>query len=114
MRKPTSARELAVDILERSKCLVQVGAAIEDRRGIISWGWNSVGFDGMGLHAEAHAILRANKRRLAGATIYIASMRARNNKTVISKPCSDCKRLIDKWNLHVEWRDANGEWRMQG
>ena len=110
MRKPASAKQLAVDILGRSQCSVKVGAAIDDGGGILSWGWNSVGFDGMGLHAEAHAILRANKKRLRGATIYVASMRHRNSKTVTSKPCADCQSLIDKWELRVIWRNANEEW----
>lgn len=110
MQKPASARELAVDILDRSKCSVKVGAAIEDSTGILAWGWNSEGFDGFGMCAEQHAIRRANKRRLAGSTIYIASMRARNEKLVPSKPCTNCQKLINKWNLRVVWRDNTGEW----
>lgn len=110
MKKPSSASSLAVDILARSGCCVQVGAAIEDGVGILSWGWNSMGFDGYGIHAEAHAILRANKRRLRGATIFVASKRKRNGKVVPSKPCPDCQKLIDKWGLHVVWRDSNGVW----
>lgn len=109
MRKPTDTRQLAIDILERSKCLVQVGATIADNTGIISWGWNGVGL-GFGIHAEAHAILRANKRRLFGATIYVASKRKRNSKIVTSKPCVDCQRLIAKWELRVMWRDSDGVW----
>lgn len=110
MKKPASAKELAVDILGRSQCSVQVGAAIEDASGILSWGWNSVGFSGYGLHAEHHAILRANKRRLRGSTIYVASMRKRNGKVVTSKPCEDCQKLIDKWELRVVWRQFDGGW----
>lgn len=108
--KKTNARILAVDILERSNCSVQVGASIEDNTGIISWGWNGMGFDGCGLHAEAHAILRANKKRLTGSTIYIASLRNRNRRIIISKPCDVCQKLINKWKLKAVWRDYNGEW----
>ncbi len=111
MRKPVSGKDLAIDILTRSPCSVQVGAAIEDGNGIFSWGWNSEGFDGYGLHAEAHAIRRANKRRLVGATIYVASLRKRNTKVVISKPCPACQQLIQKWQLRVVWRDSDGEWK---
>jgi deoxycytidylate deaminase len=110
MRKPVSSKELAIDILERSRCSVRVGASIQDGSGILSWGWNSEGFDGMGLHAEAHAILRANKKRLHEATIYVASVRGRNGKFVTSKPCVDCQKLIDKWKLRAVWRGSNGEW----
>ena len=80
MRKPAHASDLAVDILARSTCMVQVGAAIVDYKGsIISWGWNSSGPSGCGLHAEAHAIGRANRKRLRGATIYVASVRQKND-----------------------------------
>lgn len=109
MRKPATPSQLAEDILHRSKCLVQVGAAIADNHGIISWGWNSVG-NGEGLHAEAHAILRANRKRLEGATIYVASKRRKNGKVVTSKPCEDCQRLIDKVGLTVYWRSPLREW----
>jgi deoxycytidylate deaminase len=111
MKKPVSAGDLASEILSRSECCVQVGAAIEDRTGrIVSWGWNSMGPDGYGLHAEHHAIQRANKRRFEGATIYVASVRRRNGKVITSKPCPDCQRLIDKWGLRVAWRDNKGDW----
>lgn len=111
MLKPTCSRRLAVDILERSQCSIQVGSAIEDHTGILAWGWNSIGFDGYGMCAEQHAILRANKRRLSGSTIYVAGKRARNGNFVPARPCIDCQKLIDKWKLKVIWRDNNGTWR---
>jgi deoxycytidylate deaminase len=114
MRKPVSGKTLASEILSRSSCSVQVGAAIADHHGIHSWGWNSSGPDGFGQCAEQHAILRANRKRLRGATIYVASVRRRNEKIVISKPCEKCQKLINKWNLHVLWRDSDGDWRMLG
>lgn len=110
MYKPDDPRELVLDLIPRSICEVQVAAVIADRHGIFAWGWNSAGA-GLGLHAETHAIQRANKRRLSGATIYVASVRSRNNKTVFSKPCVECQRLLDKWDsLQVVFRDAEGNW----
>lgn len=110
MIKPSSGRQLAIDILERSNCLVQVGAAIEDRRGrIIAWGWNG-SHDGWGLCAERHAILRANRKRLEGGTIYVAGKRHRNGKIVPTRPCAICQPFIDKHSLRVVWRNNNGEW----
>lgn len=110
MQKPSSATLLATEILSRSPCLVQVGAAIEDKSGIMAWGWNSPGPDGFGLHAEEHAILRANKRRLRGATICVASKWRDSGKTTPAKPCPRCQRLIDKWELKAMWRDRTGNW----
>lgn len=109
MMKPINGEQLASEILARSQCSVQVGAAIADKHGIFSWGWNSVG-SGYGMHAEAHAISRANKKRLKGALLFVASMRRRNGKIVTSKPCAECQKLIDKWGLQVAWRDSNGDW----
>lgn len=110
MIKPDSGGQLAVDILSRSVCAVQVGAALADKRGIFSWGWNSSGPNGFGQCAEQHAILRANRRRLLGATIYIAGLRKRNGKVIFSKPCETCQKLIDKWELKAVWRDSEGVW----
>src|SRR5689334_8953855 len=99
MRKPVNGAQLASEILARSSCAVQVGAAIADKHGIFSWGWNSSGPDGYGQCAEQHAIARANRRRLTGATIYVAGVRRRNGRFVTSKPCGTCQRLIDKHRL---------------
>lgn len=103
-------KELAIDLLPRSTCSVQVSAIIADRWGIFSWGTNHVGFDGYGRHAEIEAIRRANKRRLRGATIYVASQRNRNRKAVFSKPCPDCQRVIDSWGLDVVYRERDDWW----
>lgn len=109
MRKPNNARLLATEILSRSTCLVQVGAAIEDSEGILAWGWNGQGA-GYGIHAEEHAIQRANKRRLYGSKIYVASKWRHNGKVTPAKPCERCQRLVTKWGLKVSWRDKLGNW----
>lgn len=105
MIKPRDPMELAIDLLPRSICSVQVAAVISDDTGIFSWGWNSVG-NGFGEHAEAAAIRRANKKRIRGATIYVASQRARNEKVICSKPCPDCQGKINNWGLKVVYRDV--------
>jgi deoxycytidylate deaminase len=109
---PNSPEQLALDIMKRSICSVQVGAALQDIDGrIISWGWNSVG-DGFGEHAEAAAIRRANKRRIGYATLYVASQRKRNSKPILSKPCPDCQALLDKYLIDVLYRDAREMWML--
>ncbi len=110
MIKPDDPRQLALDIMLRSICSVQVGAAIADSSGkIISWGWNNVG-SGWGIHAEAHAIRRANKDRLEGSTIFVSSQRARNAKTINSRPCDACSDLIYKWKMKYVFRAPTGLW----
>lgn len=105
MIKPDDPRELAIDLLPRSICAVQVAAVLADGHGIFAWGWNSVG-NGLGEHAEAAAIRRANKKRLKGATIYIASQRKRNKKAICSKPCPSCWGVIEATLIgKVVWRE---------
>lgn len=112
MIKPDDPRELALDLIDRSICTIQVGACIADNWGVYSWGWNSMGSDGLGQCAETHAIKRANKARFnSTSTIYVASRRRRNGKVVPAKPCADCAYIIGKWGLKVKWRDNDGEWK---
>lgn len=108
MIKPSDPRELAIDLLPRSICAVRVAAVVCDAGGnIISWGWNSVG-NGLGMHAEAHAIRRSNKDRLWYGTIYVASQR--RGKSIMSRPCETCQRQIDKWKLATVYRDGREHW----
>jgi len=112
MIKPDDPKQLAIDLLARSICAVQVAAVIADNHGIFSWGWNSVG-SGLGEHAEAAAIRRANKNRLEWATIYVASQRKRKtwDKPINSKPCSSCERLLKSHGIRrIYFRRADGIW----
>jgi len=106
---PANPRQLAQDLLPRSLCNVQMTAVISDKHGIFSWGWNSSG-NGDGLHAEAHAISRANRRRLKGATITIAGVRKGRGK-VISAPCMVCLAIISACGIKsIEFHDKDGMW----
>lgn len=108
--KPNDPRTLAIDLLARSTCAVQVAAVVADNHGIFGWGWNSVGA-GFGEHAEAAAIRRSSRKRMGGAAIYVASQRLRNGKTVMSLPCEECMCKIMKAHLGTVWfRDGLGEW----
>lgn len=111
MNTRQNPRELAVALMSRSRCSVQVGCVIADSRGVFAWGWNSSGPDGFGLCAERHAISRANKRRLNNATYYIAAKRRRHNGPVIAKPCPRCSEAIAAFGCKsIQWRDRTGEW----
>lgn len=110
MNKRRDPREITESLLDRSACNVQVAAVIVKEDGDVhAWGWNSSGA-GFGEHAEAAAVRRANKRRLRGSMIYVASQRKRNSKTINSKPCEECQRLLDSWGISVVYRNAEGEW----
>ena len=113
MIKPRDPRELVIDLLPRSTCAVQVAAVIADDYGIFSWSWNNSGRDGLGEHAEAAAIRRANKNRLQTSSIYVASLRRRGNKVIGSRPCDKCLEKIRSWDLYVVWyRQASGRWEL--
>lgn len=101
--------EIALALLSRSICSVQVAAVLVDDWGVFSWGWNSMGPDGLGQHAEEHAISRANRKRLEGATIYIASQRKRNKRPVCSRPCETCQPILK--GIGVVFRDGDGNWK---
>lgn len=84
-------QQLALDLLKRSTCRVQVAAVVSDKHGIFSWGWNHRAADGSGVHAERHAILRANKARLYGARLTIAGKRKKSGGAVCARPCEQIR-----------------------
>lgn len=110
MNKFVSPRDLAIDLLPRSTCKVRVAAVITDLYGrIISWGWNHPGPQGMGVHAEIHAISRANKVRLGGGIIFVAGVR-KNGALVPARPCSACQKVIAKYRMIYNYRAKDGGW----
>lgn len=110
--KITTPRQLAIDLLDRSICCVQVAAVLSDIDGrIFAWGWNNSGISGMGQHAEQHAIMRANRARLKESTLTTAAKRRKSGNTVISLPCFDCMQILVKAKIgNIEYRNKQGEW----
>ena len=112
MNTKRDAREIAVSLLARSACIVQVAAVIEDSWGPHAWGWNSTGPDGLGEHAEAMALKRANRARLDGATITVASQWKSKGKPAVSLPCPSCWALLAAAGVRtVRFRDRQARWR---
>ena len=100
-RRP--ATELALDILSRSTYKIsKMGAAIYDNFGIISWGWNHWHINDSNkdipptIHAEVHAIERANRRRLKGSSIAIACKMRGEKNIHLALPCEKCMKRIIK------------------
>lgn len=116
-------RELAIDLLDRSRTNVQVTAVLSDSHGIFSWGWNHT--DGKrGVHAEEHAIERANKKRLTGAKLTVTGRRKRSKNFVCARPCDyprrdgsrslPCMELAKKYSIAVvEYTDKDGSWKVE-
>jgi len=104
--------ELVEIILRRSVCRVQMGVVIYDSYGVFAWGWNHPGENGLGEHAEVHAMRRASKRRLAGATLVVAGRYKKSRGLVEAKPCDLCLGMaIDKGLSRVVYRGRDGVWR---
>lgn len=106
--KSQDPRDLVLGLLTRSICAIQVAAILVDNHGAYAWGWNSVG-GGYGLHAEAHCLSRANKRRLSESIMYVAARRARNKKVLTARPCALCEPKVRRVGK-VIYRNAAGEW----
>jgi hypothetical protein len=108
--KPRDPRQLALDLLPRSICSVQVAAVLANPNGSIhAWGWNHMGFDGLGEHAESMVIRRANPKLARHQTLYVAAQRHRNLKVVTARPCEECQKLIHKV-YRVYYRGSDGVW----
>lgn len=103
-----------IDLLNRSSCKVKVAAVLSDKRGIFAWGWNSSGQDGNGMHAEEHAFYRANRKRLHGATLTVASIRVGRGAFICSRPCATrCMKLANKFKIgHIEYITHGGSWQV--
>ena len=104
--KDLTPAELAMDLLGRSQCSVQVTAVLADNHGIAAWGWNSSGL-GYGLCAERHCLSRANRRRLGGATMWVVGRRKKSKNYVNARPCDVCMKALVKVKK-VMWFDGEG------
>lgn len=115
MRKGADEREVVKGLLSRSVCRVQVAAVLHDRHGIFSWGWNHCvvdGAKGSGMHAEAHAIRRANPKRLRGATLTVAGRRRKSGNWVYARPCTEsCLEFAKRVGIQrIQYTTKSGGW----
>ena len=107
----SSPQQLAIDLLNRSVCSVQVAAVIFDNHGIAAWGWNSQGSTGFGECAEIAAIRRSNRNRLFNSSIVVVGRRKRNGNIVITFPCGNCLKRLKKVGIStVILQDKQSNW----
>lgn len=110
----SSPHQLALDLIDRSICAVGVAAVIFDNHGIVGWGWNSMGSDGYGEHAEVAAIRRCNRNRLDGSSIVVVGRRKRNQKFVVAFPCINCQARLIKVNItNITLMNTNGWFKVR-
>lgn len=112
MRKSEDPREVALDILLRSVCRIPVAAVLHDRNGIFSLGWNHAvvkNNQSTGMHAEEHAIRRANPSRLFGATLTVAGRYRKSGSWIYARPCEkSCLRLAKRCGIQRIQYTARG------
>lgn len=116
MNAKRDPREIAVELLKRSICKIQVAAVLTDKNGCnFGWGWNYPTPDGFSMHAEFHAIFSANPKRLKGSSITVAGKRRRSGNWVYSRPCEKkCLPLIKSVGIsEIEFITPFGEWKKE-
>lgn len=96
-------RDLVRDLAERSRGVFRHAAVLSDNHGIFSWGWNHDE-----VHAEEHAIRRANRRRLSGSTMTLYGKK-RSGKVLLAKPCERrCRKIVEKFRIgRIEFSDPS-------
>ena len=111
--KGQDPKDICLKLLKRSDCSVQVAAVLVDNRsgkGPYAWGWNHMGGEGFGEHAEIMCFKRASPKRVKNSILYVASQRKRNKKPVKSKPCAACWPVCRQVS-YIIYRDNDGEWK---
>ncbi|MEK7212749.1 MAG: hypothetical protein WAP51_01285 [Candidatus Sungiibacteriota bacterium] len=118
MNTRRTPRELARDLSARAAGKYQMAAVLSDRRGIFAWGWNhSVRIIGANavetVHAEEHAIKRANPRRLSGSTLTVYGEK-NTGKLLFARPCKErCEVMAKKHGVaKIEYHASDG-WRAE-
>ena len=109
--KGKDPKEIALKLLKRSECSVQVAAVLSDARGVYAWGINHAGADGFGEHAEVHCLKRANHKRVGKSVMWVVARRRKNRNPVSAKPCAACWPLV-KGCVYVCYRKKDGAWEV--
>lgn len=91
----------------------RTGAVIFDKKGVISEGWSHNGVLQLtryrSIHAEVHAILRAPRESLRGASISVATIRGKSGNVGLGKPCLFCQELLFEVGINRVWYTIEGD-----
>ena len=106
--KGISPKDFVLGLLKRSDCAVQVGACLSDKTGIYAWAVNHAG-DGYGMCAERECLRRANYKRVAESTMWIAARRRKSKNAVLAKPCAACWPAVSRCS-YIIYRKKDQSW----
>lgn len=115
MRKDEKFMSLAMDKASFSHCVARyrMGSVIvQNNRDIVSSAHNiyQINDKSPTIHSEVAAVIRANKSRLPGSTIYVSGYRINRitgvRNTICTRPCNKCQlflRMFDiKWMVYLD------------
>lgn len=105
----TAPDDMVRRVARRATGPFKLGAVLVDRQGrVFAWGWshNGRGLNGRSVHAEEHAIRRANPSRLRGAVLHVARVGKRG--LLLAKPCARCQQMLDSVGALVRYSISGG------
>ena len=110
----------AIEIARRSPVKTfQTGAVIVQRGKVVSAGWSHPSIRTLqnyrSVHAELHAIIRTDPRELAGAEIYVATIRRKSGNIGLGKPCDACADILFEVGIETAYftdEDGYGKLRL--
>lgn len=111
-----SLKDIALEISKNSEMNNKHGCIIIKNGNIISTGFNKYlaprgsspkeiysskksYTKGRSIHAEVDAINNCNRKELNGAILLVVRLNKTNGGFMNSEPCSNCKRIINKFNF---------------
>ena len=93
-------RELVLALTKRADFKFQVACVIADKQGVFSWGWaHSLVNKYTSMHAEIHALSRANRERVKGAIMYVAATPRGQDRFVLAFPCDNCRLYLNNYQI---------------
>ena len=102
MRKERYIIKILSRIAKKSHARCKHAAAVVNNGKIISLGYNYAkknnGYHS--IHAERDALLKCNKQKLNGSSLYVIRLNCSNyykTKLLLSKPCISCEKLINSY-----------------
>lgn len=118
MNTRKTPRELARDLSARAGGKYRMAAVLSDKRGIFGWGWNHtvriIAANAVDtVHAEEHAVGRANPRRLPGATVTVYGEK-HSGKVLFARPCRErCEKILKRRGINrIEYHAPDG-WHVE-
>lgn len=93
----------------------KTGAVIVAKKGnVVSVGWSHMTCvhreEYYSMHAELHAVLRADRKTLVGSTCFVANVSGKSGAIASAKPCDACAAVLKEAGVvRIVYTTAQGE-----